>query len=168
MHAGIDRGTHFVLWACTAMDKRQITIYDAYADAVCRYGRPLRVRSDFAAEHNMVEEDMRRGQPNIFRSFLRGSSVHNQWIEHLWRQVWMHLIFYYKHLLTLMGRHGFIKLLNPVQRASMVVVFLLAIQQDLANFVAAWNVHRVRKINQNGRDLAAMYLIACSSHGSVK
>lgn len=61
MHTGIDRGTHFVLWACIAMDKRQITIYDAYADAVRRYGRPLRVRSDFAVEHNMVEKDMRRG-----------------------------------------------------------------------------------------------------------
>ena len=53
-----------------------------------------------------------------------------------------------------MGRHGFLNLVNPVQKASMVAVFLPAIQQDLANFVATWNVHRVRKINQNGRHLA--------------
>jgi len=154
IHAGIDGGTHFVLWARAAMDKQQTTIYDAYADAVRKYGRPLRVRSDFAAEHNLVEADMRRGRPNIFRPFLRGSSVHNQRIEHFWRQVWTHLIFYYKHLLTLMGRHGFLNLVNPIQRASMVAVFLPAIQQELANFVATWNVHRVRKISQNGRDLA--------------
>lgn len=142
-----------MIWARAAVDKRQTTIYEPYADAVRRYGRPLRVRSDFAAEPNMVEADMRMGRPNIFRPFLRGSSVHNQRIEHFWRQVWTHCIFYYKHLLTLMGRHGFLNLVNPVQKASMVAVFLPAIQQDLAHFVAMWNVHRVRTINENGRHL---------------
>ena len=52
-----------------------------------------------------------------------------------------------------MGRYSFIKLVNLVHKASMVVVFLPAIQQDMANFVVTWNIHMVRMINQNGRDL---------------
>ena len=147
-----------MLWARVAMDKQQTTIYNTYADVVRRYDRPLQMRSDFAAEYNTVGTDMRRGQPNIFRPILCGSSVHNQRIKHFWRQVWMHLILYYKHLLTLMGCHGFLNQVYPVQRASMVVVFLPAIQQDFANFVATWNVHIVRKVNQNGRNLAGHVL----------
>jgi hypothetical protein len=35
----------------------------------------------------------------------------------------------------------------------MIVVFLLYLQEDVDTFVRAWNLHYVRKINENGCEI---------------
>lgn len=41
IHGGMDGGTHFVLWAMVATDKKAETIFSAYKSAVDLYGRPI-------------------------------------------------------------------------------------------------------------------------------
>lgn len=78
LHGAIDGGSHFVVGAKVATNKRAETIFAGYAEAVQKYGHPLRIRSDFASEHVLVEEDINRARPGVYRAYLTGSSVHNQ------------------------------------------------------------------------------------------
>ena len=54
----MDGGTHFVLWAVVATDKKAETIFAAYKSAVDLYGHPIRIRLDYAAEHCLIREDI--------------------------------------------------------------------------------------------------------------
>ena len=75
IHGGMDGGTHFVLWDKVATDKKAKIIFSVYKSVVDLYGHPVRFRSDYAAEHCLVREDI---QPNVRTPFLTGSSIHNQ------------------------------------------------------------------------------------------
>lgn len=74
----MDGGTHFVLWAMVATDKKAETIFSAYKSAVDLYGHPIRIRSDYVAEHYLIREDIERVRSNVHTPFLIGSSIHNQ------------------------------------------------------------------------------------------
>ena len=77
LHGCIDGGSHFVVWAKVATNKRAETIFAGYEEAVGKYGHLLRIRSDFASEHVLVEQDITHTRLGVYRSYLTGSSVHN-------------------------------------------------------------------------------------------
>ena len=74
----MDGGTHFVLWAMVATDKKAETIFSAYKLAVDLYGHPVRIQSNYAAEHCLVRDDIQQARPNVRTPFLTRSSIHNQ------------------------------------------------------------------------------------------
>ena len=78
IHGGIDGASHYVLWCKVATDKMATTIFKGYKAAVILYEHPICIRSDYAAEHTLVQQDLERAHPNVIRPFLTGSSVHNQ------------------------------------------------------------------------------------------
>ena len=47
-----------MLWAKVATDKKAETIFSLYKSAVDLYGHAVRIRSDYAAEHCFVREDI--------------------------------------------------------------------------------------------------------------
>ena len=49
-----------------------------YKAAVLLYGHPIRIRSDYVAEHTLVRQDLERARSNVIRPFLTGLLVHNQ------------------------------------------------------------------------------------------
>lgn len=76
VHACVDGGTNYVLWATVATNKSAQTLFYGYSQAVQRFGRPKLVRADHAREANMIGEDMVRVRgPG---SYVIGASVHNQ------------------------------------------------------------------------------------------
>jgi hypothetical protein len=56
-------------------------------------------------------------------------------------------------MLTLLEQNGVINMGNSWHKVSMIVVFLLYLQEDVDTFVRAWNLHYVRKINENGCEI---------------
>ena len=86
----MDGGTHFVLWAMVATNKKAETIFSAYKSAVDLYGHLVRIRSDNAAEHYLVRDNIQRARPNVRTPFLTRSSIHNQ-VSHDIQSVKAHL-----------------------------------------------------------------------------
>jgi hypothetical protein len=78
IHGAIDGGTHFVLWAVVATDKKAETIFSAYKSAIDLYGHLIRIRLDYPSEHCLVRDDIQQARPNVRTPFLTGSSIHNQ------------------------------------------------------------------------------------------
>jgi hypothetical protein len=76
VHAGIDGGSNYVVWAQLALNKCSDSLFMGYAKAVELHGRPLRVRADMAFEAQGIGQDMldNRGPG----SYLTGPSTQNQ------------------------------------------------------------------------------------------
>ncbi len=76
MHAGIDVGTHCVLWTTVATNKSAETLLYGYSQAVQHYGRPKFIRVDHAQESARIGADMIRVRGED--SYVIVASMHNQ------------------------------------------------------------------------------------------
>ena len=59
VHACIDGGSNFVVYAVLALNKQGATLRDAFDAATAAYGYPLRLRADMAFEATFVGQRMR-------------------------------------------------------------------------------------------------------------
>ena len=76
VHAAIDGGSNFIVYATLALNKQAQSLFLGYQSAVKRYGRPSLVHSDMAQEALAIGNDMEAHVgPG---THLRGMSVHNQ------------------------------------------------------------------------------------------
>ena len=68
-----------------------------FNESIENHGVPSRVRTDKGGENVLVWERMNELRGFDRGSYLAGSSVHNQRIERLWRDVWNYVCceFYY-------------------------------------------------------------------------
>lgn len=76
VHACIDSGSNFVVYAVLALNKQGATLRDAFDAATAAYGYPLRLRADMAFEATFVGQRMidERGPG----AYLTGPSTANQ------------------------------------------------------------------------------------------
>ena len=70
-----------------ATNNRSLTVYRLFRAATEEYGVPSRVRSDKGGENILVCQFMITIRGSSRGSHIAGSSVHNQRIERLWRDV---------------------------------------------------------------------------------
>ena len=71
-----------MFYARVASNKTQETLFEPFFAIVQKFGPPLRVRSDFAAEHSLIKRYMEEVRHGTSNPFLVGSSVHNQRIKY--------------------------------------------------------------------------------------
>ena len=87
------------------------TVYDLFIKAIEQYGLPSRIRCDQGRENIHVARHMLRHRGEERNSVLVGSSVHNQCIERLWRDMHRCTTSMYYRLLYYLEYHD---LLNPI------------------------------------------------------
>ena len=119
-------------------------MYELFLKAIREYGLPSRIRCDQGRENIQVVRHMLHHRGVERRSALVGSSVHNQRIERLWRDLHrcatqlFYRLFYYME---------YNDLLDPVNEKHMFAlhyVFLPRINKAIEDFRNAWNHHGVR------------------------
>ena len=86
-HAAIDSYSRLVVFMKCSNNNKATTVYANFLKAVELYGLPSRVRSDQGRENCLVAWHMLEYQGLSRGSMLTGSSVHNQRIERLWRDM---------------------------------------------------------------------------------
>lgn len=130
---------------------RPRTLFGPFSAAVQKFGPPLRVRSDFAAEHGLIKRYMEEAQFRIRNPFLVGSSVHNQRIEHWWRLLWEKVTWYHKNAIQEMVDQGYFIPDDPYHRCSFQDLYIPVLQEIVNEWIGIWNLHTVRLINEQGR-----------------
>lgn len=133
-----------VVYCQCSANNRSNTVYDLFLGAVRKYGLPSRIRCDEGGENIKVATHMLRHRGEHRRSVLVGSSVHNQRIERLWRDLHRCATSVYYKLFYYLEENG---LLNPVDNAHLFALHYIykpRINQALQQFVEAWNNHGVR------------------------
>ena len=85
IHGGIDGFSRRIVYLHASCNNRAETVLHLFRSAVRMFGWPLRVRSDKGGENVEVARAMIFARGTGRKSFITGSSVHNQRIEQLWR-----------------------------------------------------------------------------------
>ena len=97
IHGCIDGYARYITFLHCSTNNRKETVLSLFEEALQISGVPSRVRTDKGGENVLIWERMTELRGPDRGSFLAGSSVHNQRIERLWRDVWTSVAcdFYY-------------------------------------------------------------------------
>ena len=146
VHGGMDGHSRLVVYLNCATDNRADTVLNQFRMAVGKYGLPSRIRCDKGGENTqvalfMLEHPLRgpgRG------SMIVGTSVHNQRIERLWRDVFQgvlklyHGLFYHLEAISLLDPN------NTTHLFCLHYVYVPRISRHLSTWADAWNMHPLR------------------------
>lgn len=87
IHGGIDGFSRLVVYLHASTNNRANTVLALFREAISYYNVPSRVRSDRGLENVEVGRFMIQTRGMNRGTIITGNSVHNQWIERLWREV---------------------------------------------------------------------------------
>ncbi|KAF4090868.1 hypothetical protein AMELA_G00030550 [Ameiurus melas] len=74
-------------------------------------------------------------------SFISGKSVHNQRIEHFWRDVWLAVTRKYHDVLHTFEEDGVLDISDILHLSGVQYIFLPSLRTDLEVFIDWWNNH---------------------------
>jgi hypothetical protein len=144
LHGAIDGYSRYIIYLEANVNNRAPTVLEAFKRGVERVGQiPERVRADKGGENRDVALWMLMTRGQHSGCFITGRSVHNQRIERLWREVnrWLtpfHLIFQRLHQSNLYDPK------DPVDKFTLILVYLPIIRRMLNLFIRVWNKHKLR------------------------
>ena len=143
-HAGIDGYSRLIVFMKCSSNNKSSTVYQNFLEAVGTYGLPSRIRTDQGRENVLIAQHMLENRGLNRASVLTGSSVHNQRVERLWKdmhdcvtKLFYRLFYYLEELGTL----------NPddnMHTYALHYVYLPRINQALTAFKNGWNNHGIQ------------------------
>lgn len=141
IHGGIDGFTRMVVFMNVSDNNRAATVQSAFLHATEEFCWPIRVRTDYGGENQLIWQDMitKRGA----RSALVGSSVHNQPIEQLWGLINDRGTSQFKSLFQEMERSGKLNVDNETDILCLHWVFIPLIQATLSELSMCLNKRRI-------------------------
>lgn len=147
IHGGIDGYSRRIVYLHASSNNRADTVHGLFRSAVAECGWPSRVRSDKGGENIDVARAMLSVRGTGRKSHITGSSVHNQRIERLWRDTFRCVGQLYYALFYDMEDSGLLDVNSEKDLFAVHFVFLPRVNNQLTQFVNAWNRHPLRTEN---------------------
>ena len=143
-HAGIDGFSRMIVYMQCSNNNRSATVYAAFLKAVHQYGLPSRVRSDQGRENQLVAQHMLEHRGSERRSMITGSSVHNQRIERLWRDMHQCVVKVFYQLFYYLEEQGLLDPNDDIHIFALHYVYIPRVNKSLMAFREGWNNHGAR------------------------
>jgi hypothetical protein len=144
VHGGIDGFSRLIPFLRAATDNRARTGLILFIHGVQQYSLPSRIRVDGGGEYTHIRRFMERELGQNRGTVLSGSSVHNQRIERLWRDVYIKVIDRLYKLFYHLEDYNALDVNNHVHMFCLHYVFLPRLDQALNLWATAHNNHRMR------------------------
>ena len=128
---------------CSTNNKAQ-TVFNLFNEAISKYGRPRRVRTDQGTENVTVARWVLNHFGVYNKPVLTGLSVHNQHIERLWRDVHDYVVSIFSDLFYFLEGNY---LLDPQDEEHLFAphyIYPPRINQSITRFSQQWNFHPIR------------------------
>ena len=149
LHHAVDGFSRLVLFGKCSNNNRASTVLALYEEAMRKYGRPFRVRTDHGGENVDVWHDMNTAWGEDARPVIVGSSVHNQRIERHNRAVNEQVFDGFKEEFYDLERQGILDPLNDTDMFCLHYVYLPRINKRLSEFIDAHNNHTLSTEGNN-------------------
>ena len=149
VHHCIDGFSRLITFCRCSTNNKSETVFSSFNEAVRKYGRPQRIRSDHGEENVLVWRDMTSAWGEEARSVIVGSSVHNQRIERHNRSANEQELSVFKSEFYDLEREGVLDPLNDTDLFCLHYVYLPRLNKNLAEFVSAHNNHKVSTESNN-------------------
>lgn len=143
IHAAIDGYSRLIVYCKCNTYNKSSTVFKLYHCSVVSHRLPIKVRSDYGGENTDVWRFMHENE----RIVLVGSSVHNQRIERLNRDINTQVVnFFYNEFFKLEDKN----LLDPLNKTDLFAlhaVYKPEINRRIGDFIASHNNHRLSSEN---------------------
>ena len=140
----MDGFLRLIVYLHCSNNNRKETVTHLFRSATERYDWPSRVRSDHGGENVGVWQLMEEGHGPNRGSFLAGTSVHNQRIERLWRDVFCSVCHIFYYTFQAMEESGLLQRNNSLHKFVLHYIFTPRINKALQSFATPWNHHPMR------------------------
>ena len=144
VHGGIDGFSRLITYLHYSTNNQADTVFTLFQEAIAKYGVPSRVRSDRGGENIDVAKFMIENRGLNRGSHIGGTSVHNQRIERLWRDVFSHVLQLYYSLFYFLEDNGLLDCELDSDLYALHFVFVPLINRALKQFQDAYNNHSLR------------------------
>jgi len=124
-------------------NNRSKTVFQLFWHTTMEFGIPSHVQSDKGGENMLVYHFVVAYRGPDRDSRIAGSSVHNQCIERLWRDVYMCVYCSFHEVFYFLEAQGVLDSANDCDLFVLHCVFLPVIDHHLQVFARAWNQHPI-------------------------
>lgn len=140
IHGGIDGFSRAIVYLNCADNNRATTVLKAFTGAVESFDLPNQIRTDCGGENVDVWRYMIEAH-STETAVITGSSVHNERIERLWRDVFRCVVCSFYQVFYELEMQQLLDPLNETDLFCLHQVYIPIINRILAEFVESWNNH---------------------------
>ena len=141
IHAGVDGFSRCITYTKCANNNSAMTVLDGFTEGMSVYGRPVCVRSDHGGENIEVWRSMLSMHNNNPSCVIAGSSVHNERIERMWRDVTRCVSNSFIMAFSNLETQNLLDPMNEVYIFYLHYIFIPRINKCLGDFQGSWNCH---------------------------
>ena len=146
IHGAVDGYSRLVTFLTCSTNNKASTVLDSFVTVVHKHGVPLKIRTDLGGENVDAWEYMINYHGNE-SCVITGSSVHNERIERLWRDVSRSVIIPFKEMFINLEDDGILDVQNETDLFCLHEVFCSRINVSLNQFISSWNSHPLTSEN---------------------
>ncbi len=147
IHGGIDGFSRMIVYLGCSGNNKATTVLSYFCEATEKFGMPNRVRGDRGGENIKVAEYMIRNKGVNRGSYIGGTSVHNQRIERLWRDVHRIIVVLFASIFYFLEENYNLNIDNYIHMFALHYIFIPRINSALDIFSQSWNYHSIRTEN---------------------